>query len=90
MVTKIAVEKILERALMGYDVSPEEGVALLQQTEPEAIAAIRTTSDTLRHAQAGDRVTYVINRNINFTNICEHTVAFVPSVEMMGTQAHIG
>ena len=76
MLTKIAVEKILERALMGYDLSPEEGVVLLQQTDPEAIAAIRTTSDTLRHTQSGDTVTYIINRNINFTNICEQHCSF--------------
>jgi FO synthase subunit 2 len=49
---------------------------LLQQTEPEAIAAIRDTADKLRQKQAGDTVTYVINRNINFTNICEQHCSF--------------
>ncbi|MHC5597344.1 MAG: radical SAM protein, partial [Nostoc sp.] len=76
MLTKMTVEKILDRALMGYDLSLEEGVVLLQQTDPEAIAAIRVTSDTLRHTQAGDTVTYIINRNINFTNICEQHCSF--------------
>lgn len=72
----ITVDAILNRALMGYDVSPQEGVILLKQTQPEAIAAIRTTADKLRHAQAGDTVTYIINRNINFTNICEQHCSF--------------
>ncbi len=49
---------------------------LLQQSEPTAIAAIRDTADRLRQEQVGDTVTYVINRNINFTNICEQHCSF--------------
>jgi len=70
------VEMILDRALMGYDLSPEEGLVLLQQSDANSIAAIRATADKLRHRQAGDTVTYVINRNINFTNICEQHCSF--------------
>jgi FO synthase subunit 2 len=70
------VDKILERALVGYDLSPAEGVVLLQQTDPEAIATIKATADQLRQQQVGDTVTYVINRNINFTNICEQHCSF--------------
>jgi 5-amino-6-(D-ribitylamino)uracil---L-tyrosine 4-hydroxyphenyl transferase len=75
-VPTITVDHILDRALMGYDLSPPEGVVLLKQTQPEAIAAIRATADKLRQAQAGDTVTYIINRNINFTNICEQHCSF--------------
>jgi FO synthase subunit 2 len=75
-VTTKAIEKILERTLIGYELSPQEGVILLQQTDNEAIAAIRDTADQLRCLQAGDTVTYVINRNINFTNICEQHCSF--------------
>jgi 5-amino-6-(D-ribitylamino)uracil---L-tyrosine 4-hydroxyphenyl transferase len=70
------VDNILEKTLIGYDLSPAEGVLLLKQTDPEAIAAIRATADKLRHSQVGDTVTYVINRNINFTNICEQHCSF--------------
>ena len=70
------VDAILNRALAGIDISPEEGVALLKQTEPAAIAAIRQTADELRRRQAGEAVTYIINRNINFTNICEQHCSF--------------
>ena len=70
------VESILECVLSGCDLSPEEGVFLLQNDEPEAIAAIRDTANTLRKEQVGDCVTYVINRNINFTNICEQHCSF--------------
>jgi 5-amino-6-(D-ribitylamino)uracil---L-tyrosine 4-hydroxyphenyl transferase len=70
------VNAILERALMGYDLSPQEGVALLKQTDPTVLAEIRTVADTLRQQQAGNTVTYVVNRNINFTNICEQHCSF--------------
>ncbi len=75
MTTK-TVESILERTLAGYDLSPADGVLLLQQSEPTVIAAIRDTADRLRQEQVGDTVTYVINRNINFTNICEQHCSF--------------
>jgi FO synthase subunit 2 len=67
---------ILDRALMGYDLSSEQGLVLLQQSDASSIAAIRATADKLRYRQAGDTVTYVINRNINFTNICEQHCSF--------------
>ncbi|HEY9740532.1 MAG TPA: 7,8-didemethyl-8-hydroxy-5-deazariboflavin synthase subunit CofH [Coleofasciculaceae cyanobacterium] len=75
MITK-TVDAILNRALTGEDLSPEEGVVLLKQTEPAVMAAIQETADQLRHRQAGDTVTYVINRNINFSNICEQHCSF--------------
>ncbi len=74
MTTKI--ETILDRAMCGYDLSPEEGVILLKQNNPDAIALIRNTADQLRLSQAGSTVTYVVNRNINFTNICEQHCSF--------------
>lgn len=75
MITQ-TVDAILNRALAGDDLSTQEGVLLLKQTEPAVIAAIQETADHLRHRQAGDVVTYIINRNINFTNICEQHCSF--------------
>lgn len=75
MITK-TIDAILNRALAGGDLSPEEGVVLLKQTEPTAVAAIQETADQLRHRQVDDIVTYIINRNINFTNICEQHCSF--------------
>ncbi len=74
--TKNPVDAILERACQGDDLTNEEGITLLKQTEPSAIAAIYTAADKLRREQAGDTVTYIINRNINFTNICEQHCSF--------------
>jgi len=70
------IETILERARLGYDLSCEEGVVLLEQTDPTIITNISATADRLRCEQAGDTVTYIINRNINFTNICEQHCSF--------------
>ena len=75
MVTK-TVDAILDHALAGYDISEAEGILLLQQTDPNILAAIQETADELRKRQVGDTVTYVINRNINFTNICEQHCSF--------------
>jgi FO synthase subunit 2 len=75
VITK-TVDTILNDALAGKDISPEDGVVLLKQTEPAVVAAIQEAADQLRYRQAGDSVTYVINRNINFTNICEQHCSF--------------
>lgn len=72
----IAIQTILEKALNQEDISPQEGEILLLQSQPENIAAIRQTADILRQKQVGEIVTYVINRNINFTNICEQHCNF--------------
>jgi 5-amino-6-(D-ribitylamino)uracil---L-tyrosine 4-hydroxyphenyl transferase len=70
------IKAILERAESGADLSETEAVVLRSQTDPETIASICQTADRLRRQQAGDTVTYVINRNINFTNICEQHCSF--------------
>lgn len=71
-----SINAILNDALAGIDLSVEEGVILLKQTELATLEAIRETADLLRQRQTGDVVTYVINRNINFTNICEQHCSF--------------
>ncbi|MEM9818294.1 MAG: 7,8-didemethyl-8-hydroxy-5-deazariboflavin synthase subunit CofH [Cyanobacteria bacterium P01_D01_bin.6] len=71
-----SLDGILNRALAGHDVSPTEGLQLLLIQDPAAIAAIRSTADELRRQQVGDPVTYVVNRNLNFTNICEQHCSF--------------
>ncbi len=70
------LDTILNRALAGDDLTEAEGVSLLSQNDPEAIAQIRLAADELRRQQIGEVVTYVINRNINYTNICEQHCSF--------------
>lgn len=80
------IDTILNRALTGEDITPDEGIILLNQTQPSAITAIQETADQLRHKQAGDTVTYIINRNINFTNICEQHCSFCAFRRDSGTE----
>jgi FO synthase subunit 2 len=75
-VTNITLDSILDHSLLGFNISQSEAVVLLKQSDPEAIAQIQSTADKLRQQQAGNTVTYVINRNINFTNICEQHCSF--------------
>jgi FO synthase subunit 2 len=70
------LDRLLTRALQGEDLRPAEGVALLEMRDAGAIAAIQQAADALRQQQVGDTVTYVINRNLNFTNICEQHCSF--------------
>jgi 5-amino-6-(D-ribitylamino)uracil---L-tyrosine 4-hydroxyphenyl transferase len=70
------VDRILDRALQGDDISTADALILLTQTHADIIEQIRVTADRLRQQQVGDTVTYVINRNINFTNICEQHCSF--------------
>ena len=70
------VTSILEKAEKKLDISVEEGICLIQQSDPTVRTAIAKTADRLRQQQVGDTVTYVINRNINFTNICEQHCSF--------------
>lgn len=74
--TTQTVDAILDHALAGQALSESEGVLLLKQTDATAIGAIQQTADQLRQRQSGETVTYVINRNINFTNICEQHCSF--------------
>jgi 5-amino-6-(D-ribitylamino)uracil---L-tyrosine 4-hydroxyphenyl transferase len=70
------IDRILDRSLEGNDISTADALILLTQTNLDLIERIRVTADRLRHQQVGDTVTYVINRNINFTNICEQHCSF--------------
>ena len=67
----------LERAIAGMDLSESEAIALLLDAEDAGtITEIGKTANFLRQQQVGETVTYVINRNINFTNICEQHCSF--------------
>ena len=60
---------VLDRALSGEDITVEEAVVLFE-TEGKEYNALVMTADELRRRTVGDIVTYVVNRNINFTNVC--------------------
>ncbi len=60
---------VLDRALFGEDITSEEAVVLFGAEGLEYNALVMT-ADELRRRTVGDIVTYVVNRNINFTNVC--------------------
>ena len=60
---------VLDRALAGQDITSEEAVVLFG-TEGQEYNALVMVADELRRRTVGDIVTYVVNRNINFTNVC--------------------
>ncbi|MDO8749824.1 MAG: 5-amino-6-(D-ribitylamino)uracil--L-tyrosine 4-hydroxyphenyl transferase CofH [Dehalococcoidia bacterium] len=64
-----AVGRALDDALEGNDISVEDAVALFNTSGLE-LSALVMTADELRRRRVGDMVTYVVNRNINFTNVC--------------------
>jgi FO synthase len=63
------VAGLLDKALAGGELSREEGYRLATVDGPE-LAALVQTADRIRQQRVGDIITYVVNRNINFTNIC--------------------
>jgi len=70
------LDSILKQAQEQKPLSPEAGKFLLTQTDLAARQVIQETADWLRQQQVGETVTYVVNRNINFTNICEQHCSF--------------
>ncbi len=72
----IAVEQLLEKIRAGNELSEAAAVQLLKVKDPDVYLMIQETANQIRSQQVGDLVTYVINRNINFTNICEQHCSF--------------
>jgi len=60
----------------GEELSEDELTALFAETRPEVIEEMRIAADELRAELVGDTATFVVNRNINFTNICVVGCAF--------------
>ena len=63
------VAGVLNRALAGADITIDEGSVLFGTSGPE-FTAVMMVADELRRRAVGDLTTYVVNRNINFTNVC--------------------
>jgi FO synthase len=70
-----SLHRILDRAAAGHELSADEIVALFA-TRGAAAQAVVEAADALRREVNGETVTYVVNRNINYTNICTHACSF--------------
>ena len=69
-------EAAIAKGREGQELTEDELTALFSETRPEVVEEMRVAADELRAELAGDRVTFVVNRNINFTNICVVGCAF--------------
>jgi len=63
------VSEILNKALSDKEISTEEGIRLYNTTGID-YHLVGLVADEIRKRRVGDTVTYVVNRNINFTNVC--------------------
>ena len=60
----------------GLTLSEEELTALFAETRPEVVEDARSAADELRAELAGETVTFVVNRNVNVSNVCIVGCAF--------------
>ena len=70
-----AVAEVLDGVRCGQEVDEAEILTLFAARGPE-VAAVAAVADELRRAIVGDEVTYVRNRNINYTNVCTFKCRF--------------
>jgi len=66
----------IEKGARGEALSEDELAALFAEVRPEVIEEMRAAADGLRAELAGETATFVVNRNVNFTNVCIVGCAF--------------
>lgn len=71
----LPIDAILARAATGHTLLESEAATLFA-ARGGAAEAVVAAADEFRRARAGEAVTYVINRNINYTNICSFSCSF--------------
>jgi FO synthase len=69
-------ETAIAKGREGVELSEDELTALFIESRPEVVEEMRVAADELRAELHGERATFVVNRNINFTNICVVGCAF--------------
>jgi FO synthase subunit 2 len=69
------ISSILDKVLDNKEITTNETIQLFESTSSN-LTAISLVADELRSRKNGDKVTYVINRNINFTNVCVKQCGF--------------
>ena len=70
-----AVGEVLAGVALGQTVDEHEIVTLFAARGPD-VRAVAEVADELRRQTVGDEVTYVANRNINYTNVCTFKCKF--------------
>ncbi|HET9123943.1 MAG TPA: 5-amino-6-(D-ribitylamino)uracil--L-tyrosine 4-hydroxyphenyl transferase CofH [Solirubrobacteraceae bacterium] len=72
----VTAPRAIERARDGHALGREELTALFAERRPAVIEELRAAADELRARVAGETVTFVVNRNINVSNVCVVGCAF--------------
>ncbi|MGH9702075.1 MAG: 5-amino-6-(D-ribitylamino)uracil--L-tyrosine 4-hydroxyphenyl transferase CofH [Candidatus Acidiferrales bacterium] len=65
----LGVSRVLGRALDGEELEFADGMQLAELDGADLLALVKA-ADELRRRAVGDVITYVVNRNLNFTNVC--------------------
>lgn len=71
----VRMRHVLDRALEGRELDVEDAVVLCG-ARGASLHALVAVANHLRREQVGDRVGYVVNRNVNFTNVCVKACRF--------------
>ena len=71
-----AAPRAIDKARDGMALTPDELTALFSERRPAVIEEMRCAADELRRRLAGETVTFVVNRNINVSNVCIVGCAF--------------
>jgi FO synthase len=66
---------VVDRALAGERLSVDEVTLLFSARGPD-VQQLAAAADRVRQEACGDTVTYVVNRNINYTNLCKYKCHF--------------
>lgn len=66
----MTISDILRKALDGGRVTIEEGVRLYHEADLFELGAVANTLCLQKNSEAARRATFVVDRNINYTNIC--------------------
>lgn len=69
------VREVLEGVRLGQDTGAEE-LEVLVHARGREVAAVAEVADEVRRRVVGDEVTFVVNRNINYTNVCTYKCTF--------------
>lgn len=68
--------RAIAKGVRGERLDAQELTALFAEERPEVIEELRAAADALRAELAGETVTFVVNRNINVSNVCTVGCAF--------------
>ena len=70
------ISKIIEKPFNNKEITEEEAEKLFLIDNPFDLSSLVIAADLARKEDIGDDVTFVVNRNINFTNICNTYCGF--------------